>query len=57
MDYKLNKFNILCEEKEIELLFEAKNGFLSYFQKKWSLKDEFTAILPFILDKVKLRIC
>ena len=54
MHTKLNNFNIILEEKQIDLLFESKAGFLSYFSKKWSLEDEFKAILPFIFDKVKL---
>ena len=50
----LNNFNLIYEKKEIEYIFESKNGLLSYFSKKWSFQDEFEALLPFIFNKVKL---
>ena len=50
----LNNFNLIYEQKEIEYIFESKNGLLSYFSKKWSFQDEFEALLPFIFNKVKL---
>ena len=50
----LKQFNLICEEQEINLLFEAKKtGILSFFQKRWSLEDEFETILEFIINKVK----
>lgn len=51
----LKKFNLICEEQEINLLFEAKkDGLLSYFKKRWSLEDEFETMLEFMINKIKL---
>lgn len=55
MSNYLKQFNILCEEKQIDLIFEAKKtGLLSYFQKSWLLEDEFETMLEFMINKVKL---
>ena len=50
--FNLKKFNLACESTELNLIFEAKTGLASYFEKKWSLHDEFEAIIPIILSKL-----
>ena len=52
MNY-LKNFNLLCEEQEINLIYEG--GLLSWFtSKKWSLQKELEILIPIIINKVKL---
>jgi len=52
MNY-LKKFNLICEEQEINLICEG--GLFSWFKdKRWSLEDECRILIPTITNKVKL---
>lgn len=47
-------FDIVYEEVKLDLINEGIfDKFKSYFNKNWSLKEEFQAILPFVIKRVK----
>jgi hypothetical protein len=47
-------FDIVYEEVKRDLINEGIfDKFKSYFNKNWSLKEEFQAILPFVIKRVK----
>lgn len=51
---RLNKFNLICEQQQINLIYEAnKKGLQLFLSKRWSLDDEFECMLEFIKRKVE----
>lgn len=50
---RLSKLNMLVESKQIDLIMESPaTGLASYFEKHWSLEDEFVTMLPFMFKKL-----
>lgn len=51
---RLNKFNLICEQQQINLIYEAnKKGLQLFLSKRWSLEEEFECMLEFIKRKVE----
>lgn len=53
MNSYLKKFNLLCEEQEVNIICEG--GLFSWFKdKRWSLEDECRILIPSMTNKAKL---